>query len=168
MPLVLTTKMAAHTYSVSGNHWPREPRDLRKTTSAHKFCPAFGATSKTCIFYKYIVFKHSSSFTQILHSEYTVSLQCDILLIHQQEWKAKKWINLADIHFFNIHWLRDFFQSQRNQLLRTTKRKRFKYVTQLNRTFPSLTFLQFSCVSYTHTYTHDLCFMYQCLFYYSV
>ena len=51
-----------HTYSVSGNHWPGEPRDLRKTTSAHKFRPAFGATSKTRIFYKYVVFKHSSSF----------------------------------------------------------------------------------------------------------
>ena len=34
-----------HTYSVSGNHWPGEPRDLLKTTSARKFRPAFGATS---------------------------------------------------------------------------------------------------------------------------
>ena len=51
-----------HTYSVSGNHWPGEPRDLRKTTSARKFRPAFGATSKIRIFYKYVVFKHSSSF----------------------------------------------------------------------------------------------------------
>ena len=50
------------TYSVLGNHWPGEPRDLRKTTSARKFRPAFGATSKTRIFYKYVVFKHSSSF----------------------------------------------------------------------------------------------------------
>ena len=25
-----------HTYSVSGNHWPGEPRDMRKTTSARK------------------------------------------------------------------------------------------------------------------------------------
>ena len=51
-----------HTYSVLGNHWPGEPRDLRKTTSARKFRPAFGATSKTRIFYKYVVFKHSFSF----------------------------------------------------------------------------------------------------------
>ena len=124
-----------HTYSVSGNHWPGEPRDLRKTMSVHKFRPAFGATSKTCIFYKYVVFKHSL-FTQIPCSGYTLSLQCDILLIHQQEWKAKKWISLADSHFFNIHWLWDFFQSQRNRLFRITKRKTFKYVIQLNRTFP--------------------------------
>ena len=53
------------TYSVSGNHWPGEPRDLRKTTSARKFRPAFGATSKTRIFYKYVVFKHSFSFSQV-------------------------------------------------------------------------------------------------------
>ena len=51
-----------HTYSISGNHWPGEPRDLRKTTSARKFRPAFGATSKTRIFYKYVVFKHSFAF----------------------------------------------------------------------------------------------------------
>ena len=57
-----------HTYSISRNHWPGEPRDLRKTTSARKFRPAFGATSKTRIFYKYVVFKHSSSF-------YTISSQ---------------------------------------------------------------------------------------------
>ena len=30
--------------------------------SARKFRPTFGAISKTCIFYKYVVFKHSSSF----------------------------------------------------------------------------------------------------------
>ena len=131
-----------HTYSVSGNHWPGEASDLRKTTSARKFHPTFGATSKTRIFYKYVVFKHSSSFfTQILRSGYMLSLQCDILLIHQQKWKAKKWISLADIHFFNIHWLWDFFQSQRNQLFQITKRKTFKYVIQLKRTFLSLTFL---------------------------
>ena len=48
------------TYSVLGNHWPGEPRDLLKTTSAYKFRPAFGASSKMCIFYKYVVFKHPS------------------------------------------------------------------------------------------------------------
>ena len=120
-----------HSYSVSGNHWPGEPRDLRKTTPARKFRPAFGATSKTRIFYKYVVFKHSSSFTQILRSGYTFSLQCDILLIHQQEWKATTWMGLADIHFFNIHWLWDFFQSQRNRPFPITKRKTFKYVILL-------------------------------------
>ena len=139
----LQQRWRTHTYSVSGNHWPGESCDLRKTTSARKFRPVFGATSKTRIFYKYVVFKHSSSlFTQILCSGYTLSLQFDILLIHQQEWKAKKkkkWISLADIHFFNIHRLKDFFRSQRNRLLRTTKRKTFKYVIQLNRTFFSLT-----------------------------
>ena len=53
------------TYSISGNHWPGDPRDLRKTTSAHKFRPAEGATSKTRIFYKYVVFT-LALFTQFL------------------------------------------------------------------------------------------------------
>ena len=68
MPLVPTTKMAdARKYSISGNHWPGEPRDLLKTTSAFEFRSAFfGADSKTRIFYKYIVFKHAISFSQFL------------------------------------------------------------------------------------------------------
>ena len=130
-----------HTYSVSGNHWPGEPRDLRKTTSVHKFRPAFRVTSKTRIFYKYVVFKHSFSFytnsSQRIHALSTVWHSS----YSSTGMKSKKWISLADIHFFNIHWLWDFFQSQRNRLFRTTKRKTFKYVIQLNRTFPSLTFL---------------------------
>ena len=130
-----------HTYSVSGNHWPGELRDLRKTTSVHKFRPAFRVTSKTRIFYKYVVFKHSFSFytnsSQRIHALSTVWHSS----YSSTGMKSKKWISLADINFFNIHWLWDFFQSQRNRLFRTTKRKTFKYVIQLNRTFPSLTFL---------------------------
>ena len=61
-------KWRTHTYSVLGNHWPGEPHDLCKTMSACKFRPAFGATSKTRIFYKHVAFKHSFSF-------YTISLQ---------------------------------------------------------------------------------------------
>ena len=41
MPLV-PTKMVDAQYSVSGNHWPGEPRDMSKTTSARKF--------KSCVF----------------------------------------------------------------------------------------------------------------------
>ena len=66
-----------HTYSVSGNHWPGEPRDLLKTTSARKFRPAFGATSKTRIFYKYVVFKHSYSLLPNFFAAATHSLQCE-------------------------------------------------------------------------------------------
>ena len=119
------------TYSVSGNHWPAEPRDLRKTTSVRKFRTAFGATSNTRIFYKYVVFKHSCSFytnssqrihalSSVWHSSYSST--------GVKSKKKKKWISLADIHFFNIHWLWDFFQSQRNRLFRITRRKTFKYV----------------------------------------
>ena len=65
------------TYSVSGNHWPGEPRDLLKTTSARKFRPALGATSKTRIFHKYVVFKHSFSLFPYFFAAATHSLQCD-------------------------------------------------------------------------------------------
>ena len=42
MPLVPTTKMAdASKYSLSGNYWPGEPRDLLKTTSTFEFRLAF-------------------------------------------------------------------------------------------------------------------------------
>ena len=61
-----------HTYLLSGNHWPGEPRDLRKTTSARKFRPAFGATSKTRTHYKYI-----SLFLHNFFAAATHSLQCD-------------------------------------------------------------------------------------------
>ena len=122
--LFLQQRWQMHTYSVSGNHWPGETRDLRKTTSVPKFCPAFGATSKTCIFYKYVVFKHSSSlFTQFLRSDNTLPL---VWLNRRQI--ATTWMGLADIHFFNIHWIWDFFQSQRNRLFPITKRRTFKYV----------------------------------------
>ena len=133
-----------HTYSVSGNHCPGEPRDLRKTTPRVNFVLRLEPLPR----HVFSINTSSSNtlplFTQILRSGYTLSLRCDILLIHQQVWKAKrkkKWISLADIHFFNIHWLWDFFQSQRKRLFRITKRKTFKYVIQPNRTFPSLTFL---------------------------
>ena len=96
MPLVPTTKMAeAHKYSISGNHWPGEPRDLLKTTSPFEFRPAFfGTDSKTRIFYKHVIFKHCISFSQFL-------LQCDSL-IHQQTSKATKWINHANLLFLKI------------------------------------------------------------------
>ena len=65
----------ARKYSVSGIHCPGEPRDLFKTTSLFEFRPAFlGADSKTRIFYKYVVFKQSISFSQFqLQSWHTLS-----------------------------------------------------------------------------------------------
>ena len=93
-----------HTYSVSGNPWPGEPHDLRKTTSARKFHPAFGADSKTRIFYKYVVFKHSSSFyTNSSQRIHTLSSVWHSSYSSTRVKSNKKWISLADIHFFNIH-----------------------------------------------------------------
>ena len=75
MPLVPTTNMAdAHKYSVSGNYWTGEPHDLLKTMSAFEFRPAFfGADSKTCIFYKYVIFKYSIFFSNLYCSTNTLS-----------------------------------------------------------------------------------------------
>ena len=117
-PLFPQQRWRMHTYLVSGNHWPREPCDLHKTTSTHKFRSTFGATSKTCIFYKYVVFKHSFSlFTQFLCSSNTLR---PVWLNRRQI--ATTWMDLTDIH---IHRLRDFFQSQRNRPFPTIKRKTF-------------------------------------------
>ena len=58
MPLV-PTKMADAQCSVSGNHWPRGPRDMLTTTSAREnSSPASWATDKKISFYKYAVLKH--------------------------------------------------------------------------------------------------------------
>ena len=88
MPLVPTTKMAdTHKYSVSGNHWLGEPCDLLKTTSAFEFRPAFfGADSKTRIFYKYVVFKHSiSSFPNFYRSANTPSPVWRLLFTNRRQ-----------------------------------------------------------------------------------
>ena len=80
-----------HTYSVSGNHWPREPRDLRKTTSARKFRLAFfGADSKTRIFYKYVVFKHSFSFSQFPLQRWHTLFSVTLFLFNNGVKKQKK------------------------------------------------------------------------------
>ena len=84
-----------HTYSVSGNHWPGEPRDMRKTTFARKFRLAiFGAISKTRIFYKYVVFKHSFSFSQFPFATATHSLQYDSTDVKKQQhgWASQTFI----------------------------------------------------------------------------
>ena len=75
-----------HIYSVSGNHWPGEHVTCVKLRP-RKFCPAFfGADSKTRIFYKYVVFKHSFSFTQFpLQRQHTPS---SVTLFHPQTSKS--------------------------------------------------------------------------------
>ena len=109
-----------------------------------KFHPAFfGADSKTRIFYKYVIFKHSL-FPNFHCSADTLSpvwLPYWRTEVKSQK-KKKKWISLADIHFFKTLLLADFFQSRRNRLFRTTRKNiHFKYVINLNRTLSLLTFL---------------------------
>ena len=73
-----------------------------------KFRPEFfGADSKTRIFYKYVVFKHSFSFftssiAALTRSLFSVTLFLFTNRVKKQK-KKKKWIGLTDIHFFNIH-----------------------------------------------------------------
>ena len=108
---------------------------------AFKFRPAFfGSDSKIRIFYKYVVFKHSFSFSQFPLQRWHALSRVTLLFTNRSK-KPKKWISHADIHFFKTLWLWDFFQSRRNRLFRTTRRNRhFKYVINLNRTFSLLTF----------------------------
>ena len=115
-----------HTYSVSGNQWPGEPRDLCKTTPMRKFRPAFGTTSKTRIFYKYVVFKHSFSFTQFLRSGNTIP---------PAWWASQAFISSIYIDSETFSSLRE------TDCFKTQKEKDFKYVIQLNRTIYSSTFL---------------------------
>ena len=135
MPLVPTTKMAdAHKYSVSGNHWPGEPRDQCLKLRPHlNFVPRFfGADSKTRIFYKYFVFKHSVSFFPISIAALTHSLQWDSF-IHQLTLKATKWINHANILFLNIPCLWDFFLASKTATVSNHRKKRTFRNTQSTR-----------------------------------
>ena len=111
-----------HTYSVSGNHWPGEPRDLLKTTSAHKFRLAFfGADSKTRIFYKYVVFKHSFSFFTVSIAVATHSLQCDSTDVKKQQhgWASQTFISSIYIDYETFSSLRetDCFEPQKERHL---------------------------------------------------
>ena len=81
----------------------------------------FGADSKTRIFYKYVVFKHSFLFFPLSIAALTHSLQCDSL-IHQQTTNATKWINYANLFFPKILCLWDFFQPRKHQMFQTTGR----------------------------------------------
>ena len=79
--------------------------------------PAFGATYKTHIFYKYVVFKHPCSLFYQISSQ----RQRTTSSVNQQEWKAT-WMGLADIH---ILWLWDAFQSQWNCPFLIIKKRTF-------------------------------------------
>ena len=70
----------------------------------HKFRPAFfGADSKTCIFYKYVVFKHSSSFLPNSLTAATHSLQCDSISPTDVKKQQHGWASRAFIpsKYFN-------------------------------------------------------------------
>ena len=82
------------TYSVSGNHWPGEPRDMFKTTSARKF--------KSCVFEpptrRVFSINTSSSNTLVLFYQISSQQQHTPFSVNQQERKATPWMGLANIH----------------------------------------------------------------------
>ena len=132
MPLVHTTKMAdAHIFSLG------KTIGQENHVTCVKLRPRVNFVLRLELLPRHVFSKNTSSsntlplFTQILCNGYTLSLQCDVLFIHQQEWKATTWMGLADILFFNIHRLWDFFQSQGNRLFTITKRNTFKHVILL-------------------------------------
>ena len=107
-----------YTHLVSGNHWPGEPRDLRKTTSIRKFRPAFGATSKTHIFYKHSFSFDTNSSQQIhalssvWHSSYSSTGV-----------KCKKMDKPRRHSFLQYTSSKRLFPDSEKRLLRTTKKK---------------------------------------------
>ena len=123
MPLVPTTKMAdAHIFSLGKplariTTWP---------TSACKFRPAFGATSKTRIFYKYVVFKHSFSFLHKFFAADTRSLFSVTFFSfinrskkQQHGWASQTFISsiYTDYEIFSSLRETDCFQSQKERHL---------------------------------------------------
>ena len=86
--------------------------------------PAFGATYKTSIFYKYVVFKHPCS---LLRNFFAAANTPPPVWINS--WKVTTWMGLADIQ--NILRLWDAFQSQKNCPFLIIKKGHFKYVILL-------------------------------------
>ena len=75
MPFVPTTKMEdAHIFSLGETIGQENHVICVKLRPRVNFRPASGATSKTSIFYKYVVFKHSSSLLPSFFAAATHSL----------------------------------------------------------------------------------------------
>ena len=122
--LFLQQRWRTHTNNQSRETIGQENHVTYVKLRLRKFRPEFiRADSKTRIFYKYVIFKHSFSFSQFsLQRWHTLSSVWHSSYSPTRVKSKKKWISLADIHFFHIHWLWDFFQSRKNRLFRTTKR----------------------------------------------
>ena len=64
-----------HTYSVSGNHWPGEPHDMRKTTSARTFSSCVWSHQQDAYFQTSS--SHPFAHLPNFFAAATHSLQCD-------------------------------------------------------------------------------------------
>ena len=106
-----------HTYSVSGNHWPGEPRDPLKTTSARKFSSGVWEPLPRHVF----SINTSSSSTLSLFTQFLRSGKNTPSSVTQQSSNS----NNMEGPRRNTSDQEDFFQSQRNRLFPTIKRKTF-------------------------------------------
>ena len=131
MPLVSETKMAdVHKQSVSGNHWPGEPRDQCLKLRPHlNFVPRFLEpiprhvfsinTSSTNTLPLFHVFTcRANTLSPVWLPERILSLSH----IHQQLSNATKCISYANTLFHVILCQWDLFQPRKQQLRRTTER----------------------------------------------
>ena len=153
IPLVPETKMAdAHKYSVSGNHWPGEPRDqclkLRPNLNfvsrfffgpipRHVFSINTSSSNTLSFFHNFNC--RANTLSPVWLPERILSLSH----IHQQMSNATKYIGHANISFLSIPCLWDFFQPWKQRLHRTTERNEHLEIRS-----------QRSCVSHTHTQAH--------------
>ena len=131
MPLVPETKMAdAHKYSISGNHWPGEPRDQCLKLRPHlnsvprfleptpRYVFSINTSSSNTLLLFHIFTCRANTLSPVWLSERILSLY----LIHQQTSNATKCIGHAKIPFLGIPCLWDVFQPRKQQLSRITER----------------------------------------------
>ena len=131
MPLVPETKMAdARKLSVSGNHWPGEPRDqclnlrphlnfvLRFLEPIPRHVFSINTSSSNTLPLFPIFTCRANTLSPVWLPERILSLSH----IFQQPSNATKCICHADIPFLSIPCRWDFFQPRKQQLRRTTER----------------------------------------------
>ena len=116
IPFVPTTKMAdAHKYSVLGNHCQENHVICLKLRPRLNFVPRFLESIPRHVF----SINTSSSNTPSLFPNFYCSANTflsAVWLSHSPtDVKGHKWISVANIHFFKILWLWNFFQPRKHR-----------------------------------------------------
>ena len=158
MPLVHETKMAdARKYSVSGNHWPGEPRGQCLKLRPHlNFVPRFLEPTTWQVFSINTSSSNSLPLFHISLTGPTHSLQCDFLREYYHSFQLTA-VNRHKMYMSRNHCLNSytfsvrFFSTSKTEILSNHRKKQQKYVVNMHWTLLLFSpFCSFSCVSYTH------------------